>query len=74
MVLTVSARVRSSPWEDAPKMVTPAWSSTWSPSACRLTSTEAEPTMGVRCWVPDVSLKKMMLVSLGTGRRAMAVG
>ena len=30
VVLTVSASVRSSPREDAPKMVVPVWRSTWS--------------------------------------------
>ena len=27
------------------------------PSACRVMRTEAQPTVGVRCWVPDVSVK-----------------
>ena len=74
VVLTVSARVRNSPWEDAPKMVAPVWCSTCSPSARRVTRTEAQPTVGVRCWVPDASVKKMTSVSLGMGRRAIAVG
>ena len=74
VVLTVSARVRSSPWKDAPKMMAPVWCSTWSPSKRRTTRMQAQRTLGVRCWVPDVSVKKMMLVSLGDGRRAIAVG
>ena len=74
LVLVVSARVRSSPRQDAPKMVAPVWYSSWSPSARRVMPTEAQPTMGVCCWVPKASLKKMMLVSLDTGRRAIAVG
>ena len=35
VAVTASARVRSSPWEDAPKMVAPVWCSTWRPSARR---------------------------------------
>ena len=54
---TASAMVRSSPWEDAPKMVVPVWCSTWRPSACRVMRTEAQPPVGVRCWVPDASVK-----------------
>ena len=55
--VTVSAMVRSSPWEDAPKMVAPVWCSTRRPSACRVMRTEAQPTVGVRCWEPDASVK-----------------
>ena len=57
VAVTASARVRSSPWEDAPKMVAPVWCSTWRPSARRMMRTEAQPTEGVRCWVPDASVK-----------------
>ena len=74
MAVTASAMVRSSPWEDAPKMVAPVWCSTWRPSACRVMRTQAQPTVGVRCWVPDASVKWMMSVSLEMGRRAIAVG
>ena len=74
VLLTLSVRVRSSRWEDAPKMVAPVWCSTRSPSTCRVMRTEAQPTPGVRCWVPDASVKKMTLVSLGTGRRPIGVG
>ena len=70
----LSARVRSLPWEDAPKMVALLWCSKWSPSTRRMTCTEAQATIGVRCCVPDALVKEMMLVSLGTGRRAIAVG
>ena len=38
VVLTVSAKVRSLPWEDAPKMVALVWCSTWSPSARQVTA------------------------------------
>ena len=51
VALTASAMVRSSPWEDAPKMVAPVWCSTLRPSACRVMRTEAQPTMGVFCTV-----------------------
>ena len=67
-------RVPSSPWEDAPKMVVPVGCSTWSPSARRVTRMEAQPRMRVPYWVPDESVKKMMLVSLRMSRRAISVG
>ena len=57
VAVTASARVRSSPWEDAPKMVAPVWCSTWRPSARQVMRTGAQPTVGVRCWVPDASVK-----------------
>ena len=57
VAVTASARTRSSPWEDAPKMVAPVWCSTWRPSGRRLMRTEAQLTGGVRCWVPDASVK-----------------
>ena len=57
VAVMASARVRSSPWEDAPKMVAPVWYSTWTPSACWVMRTEAQPTLGVCCWVPDASVK-----------------
>ena len=57
VAMTASARVRSSPWEDAPKRVAPVWCSTWRLSARRVMRTEAELTVEVRCWVPDASLK-----------------
>ena len=74
VAVTVSARVRSSPWEDAPKMMAPVWCSTCRLAARRVTRTEAQPTVGVHCWVPDESVKRMMSVSLGTGMGATAVG
>ena len=74
VAVTASARVRSSSWKDAPKMVVLVWCSTLRPSACRLMRTEARPTVGVHCWVPDASVKLMISVSLGMGRRAIAVG
>ena len=55
VAVTASAMVRSSPLEDAPKMVAPVWCSTWRPSACRVMRTEAQPTVGVRCWVSGVA-------------------
>ena len=67
--MTACARVRRLPWEDAL-----LWCCTWSPSARRVTSTEAQLTVGVRCCVPDASVKKMMLVSMSTGRQVIAVG
>ena len=57
VAVTVSARMRSLPWEDAPKLVAPLWRSTWRPSTRRVMRTEAQPTVGVRCWVPDASVK-----------------
>ena len=57
VAVTPSARVRSSLWEDAPKMVAPVWCSTWRPSARRVMRTEEQPTVGVRCWVPVASVK-----------------
>ena len=57
VAVTASARVLSSPWEDAPEMVAPVWCSTWRPSARQMMHTEAQPTVGVRCWVPDASVK-----------------
>ena len=36
---------------------TPVWCSKWKPSARRVIRTQAQPTIGVRCLVPDVSLK-----------------
>ena len=57
VAVTASAMVRNLAWEDAPKMVAPVWCSTWRPSACRVMRTEAQPTVGVRCWVPDASVK-----------------
>ena len=47
--VTAAGRVRSLPWEDAPKMVAPVWCSMWRPSARRLMCTEAQRTVGVRC-------------------------
>ena len=44
VAVTASARMRSSLWEDAPKMVAPVWCSTWRPPACRVMRTEAQPT------------------------------
>ena len=57
VAVTVSARVRCSPWEDDSKMVVPVWCSTWRPSAVRVMRKEAQPTVGVRCWGPDASVK-----------------
>ena len=57
VAVTASAMVRSSPWEDAPKMVAPGWCSKWRLSACRVMRTEAQRFEGVRCWVPDASVK-----------------
>ena len=74
VAVTTSARVRSSPWEDARKKVAPVRCSTFGPSACQVIRKEAQPTVGVRCLVPDVSLKWKMSVSLGMGRSAIAVG
>ena len=54
--VTASARVRSSLWQNAPKMVAPVWCSTWRPSARRVMRKEEQPTVGVRCWVPDASV------------------
>ena len=68
VVLMASARERSSPLEDAPKMVALVRCSTWTPSARRVTGTEAQPAFGLRCWVPDASVKKMMSPSLCTAK------
>ena len=57
VAVTASAGVRSSPWEDAPKMVAPVWCYTWRPTARRVMRTEAQRTLGVRCCVPDASVK-----------------
>ena len=38
-------------------MVAPVWCSTWRPFACQVMRTEAQPTVGLRCWVPDASVK-----------------
>ena len=57
VAVTACARVRSSSWEEAPKMVAPVWCSKWRPSACRVMRTEAQPTVGVQCWVPDASVE-----------------
>ena len=35
----------------------PGRCSTWRPSARQVMRTEAQPTVGVRCWVPDASVK-----------------
>ena len=35
VAVTASARVRSSPWEEAPKMDAPVWCSVWRPSGRR---------------------------------------
>ena len=56
------------------KLVAPSWCSTWSPAARRVMRTEAQQTVRVRCWVPDASVTNTMWVSLGTGRRVIAVG
>ena len=69
-----STRVGTSPLEDALKMVAAVWCSAWSPSARQVTRTQAQTTVGVRCWVHDASVKNMTWLSLGTGRRAIAVG
>ena len=66
--------VRTSPWGEASKMVALVFRSTWRPSAHRIMRTEAQLTVGARCWVTDASVKYMTSVSLGTGRRAIAVG
>ena len=47
VAVTASARVRSLPRQDAPKMVAPMWCSTWRPSARRVMRTEAG-------WVSEV--------------------
>ena len=70
LVWTVYSRVHSLPWEVAPKMLVPVWSQ----SARQVTRTEAQLTVGVRFALLDLSVKKKMLVSLGTGRGAIAVG
>ena len=57
VAVTASARMRSSTWDDAPKIVAPVCCSTWRPSVCRWMRTEAQPTGGGRCWVPDASVK-----------------
>ena len=57
VAVTASAMVRSLPWEYDPKMVAPVWCSTWRTFACRVTRMEAQPTVGVCCWVPDASVK-----------------
>ena len=57
VAVTACARVHSSPWEDAPTMVAPVWCSTWRPFVRRVMRTEAQPTVGVCCWVPDASVK-----------------
>ena len=57
LAVTASARVRNSLWEDAPKMVALVWCSTWRPSARQVMRAEAQPTVGVRCWVPGASVK-----------------
>ena len=64
VAMTASARVLSLPCEDAAKMVAPVWCSTWSTPTRRVTHKEAQPTVGLRCWVPDASVKKKMSVSL----------
>ena len=55
-------------------MVAPVCCSTLSQTARLVRGREAQPTVAVCLWVPDASVKKMMLVSLGMGRRAIAVG
>ena len=74
VAVTASARVRSSPWVDAPE-------DGGSDVVLRVEAvrrsvmrTEAKPTAGVPCWVQDASVMYMMSVSLGTGRQAIAVG
>ena len=57
VAVTASARVRSLPWVDAPRMVAPVWCSTWRPSGRGVMRMEARPNVGVRCWVPDASVK-----------------
>ena len=42
VAVAACARVHSSPWEDARKMVAPVWCSTWRPSARRVMRTEAQ--------------------------------
>ena len=53
VAVTASPRLRSSPWEDAPKMVSPVCCSAWRLSARQVMRTEAQPTVEVRCCVPD---------------------
>ena len=74
VVFRACAWVRRLPFEDAWKMVASVWSYRWSSSAGQVTRTEAQLTVVVPCWVPDESVKKMMSVLLGTGRRTIAVG
>ena len=57
VAVTASATVRSSLWGDAPKLVAPVWCSTRRPFARLVMHTQAHLTVGVRCWVPDASVK-----------------
>ena len=52
-----SAGVRSSLIEDTLKMVAPRWCFAWGLSARQLMRAAAQPTVGVRCWVRDASVK-----------------